>query len=125
ERDKLLLRRVKETGVALAYLNQVGGQDELVFDGASMLADGDGTLHPSAEAFADHWLVADFDPFTRRFQPLRWPVEEEETQDSLCYRALVRATGDYVRKNGFSQVWIGLSGGIDSALTLALAVDAL
>jgi len=125
ERDSLLQRRVEETGVALAYLNQVGGQDDVVFDGGSVLADGDGTLHPSAEVFADHWLLADFDPEARRFQPIDWPAEREETNDSLCYRALVRATRDYVLKNGFSRVWIGLSGGVDSALTLAIAVDAL
>ena len=125
ERDRLLERRAAESRVALAYLNLAGGQDELVFDGASMLADGDGTLHPSAEAFADHWLSADFDPATRRFQPVLWPAEDDESHDSLAYRALVRATRDYVRKNGFEEVWIGLSGGIDSALTLAIAVDAL
>ena len=62
QRDMLLAQRVQETGVAVAYLNAVGGQDELVFDGASVLADGDGGVHPAARAFEDHWLVADFDP---------------------------------------------------------------
>src|SRR5690606_21234952 len=125
KRDALLERRVQETGVAVAYLNLVGGQDELVFDGGSMLADGDGTLHPSAEVFADHWLVADFDPSSRRFSRVQWAEETEETHDALAWRALVRATRDYLGKNGRGRAWLGLSGGLDSAITLAIAVDAL
>jgi NAD+ synthase (glutamine-hydrolysing) len=125
QRDSLLAQRVQETGVALAYLNVVGGQDELVFDGASVLADGDGGVHPAARAFEDHWLVADFDAGTRRFSPVRWPAEEDEGRESLAYRAIVRGIRDYCGKNGFDRVWLGLSGGIDSGLVLALAVDAL
>jgi NAD+ synthase (glutamine-hydrolysing) len=125
QRDALLAQRVQETGVALAYLNVVGGQDELVFDGASVLADGDGGVHPAARAFEDHWLVADFDAGSRRFAPVRWPAEEDEGRESLAYRAIVRGIRDYCGKNGFDRVWLGLSGGIDSGLVLALAVDAL
>ncbi len=130
QRDALLATRVRETGAALAYLNVVGGQDALVFDGASVLADGDGTdgigkIHPAARAFEDHWLVADFDARTRKFAPLDWPAEGDEGRDALAWRAIVRGTRDYCAKNGFDKVWIGLSGGIDSALVLALAVDAL
>ncbi|MCI4567746.1 NAD+ synthase [Lysobacter sp. CFH 32150] len=125
QRDALLAQRVHEGGVALAYLNVVGGQDALVFDGASVLADGDGVVHPAATAFEDHWLVADFDADTRKFAPIHWPIEADESRDALAWRAVVRGTRDYCTKNGFSKVWLGLSGGIDSALVLAIAVDAL
>jgi NAD+ synthase (glutamine-hydrolysing) len=130
QRDALLAQRVQETivdgrGVAVAYLNVVGGQDALVFDGASVLADGDGLVHPAARAFEDHWLLADFDAGTRKFAPIAWPVEADEGRDALAWRAVVRGTRDYCRKNGFSKAWLGLSGGVDSALVLAIAVDAL
>ncbi len=130
QRDALMDMRVRETmvdgrGVALAYLNVVGGQDALVFDGGSVLADGDGAVHPAARAFEEHWLVADYDVATRKFTPVAWPVEEDEGRDGLAWRAVVRGTRDYCLKNGFSKVWLGLSGGIDSAVVLAIAVDAL
>jgi len=131
QRDALLADRVGESrahggrGVAIAYLNVVGGQDSLVFDGASCLADGDGHIHPAAAAFEDHLLVADFDPATRRFERVAWPVETDEQRASLAYRAIVRGTRDYLHKNGFRQALLGLSGGVDSALVLAVAVDAL
>lgn len=125
QRDALLAQRVQETGVALAYLNVVGGQDALVFDGASVVADGDGTVHPAAAAFADQWLVVEFDPDSRRFTPLEWMEDADESRDGLAWRAVVRGTQDYCRKNGFEKVWLGLSGGIDSSLVLAIAVDAL
>ena len=125
QRDALLAARVAETGVGVAYLNVVGGQDAVVFDGASVLADGDGHVHPAARAFEEHWLVAEYDARTRRFAPLDWPVDGDESRDSLAWRAIVRGTRDYCLKNGFDRVWIGLSGGIDSALVLAIAVDAL
>ena len=125
QRDALLAQRVAETGLPIAYLNLVGGQDSLVFDGGSCLADGDGRLHPAAAAFDDHLLIADHDPSTRRFERVHWPVEADEGRQSQACRAIVRGTRDYVRKNGFSQVVLGLSGGVDSALVLALAVDAL
>ena len=125
QRDALLAQRVQETGVALAYLNVVGGQDALVFDGASVVADGDGTVHPAAAAFTDQWLVVEFDPDSRRFTPLEWMEDGDESRDGLAWRAVVRGTRDYCRKNGFEKVWLGLSGGIDSSLVLAIAVDAL
>jgi NAD+ synthase (glutamine-hydrolysing) len=125
QRDALLATRVGESAVALAYLNLVGGQDAVVFDGASVLADGDGRIHPAARAFEDHWLVADFDPATRRFARVLWPEETDESVAGQAYRAVVRGTRDYLRKNGFSRAWLGLSGGVDSALVLAIAVDAL
>ena len=125
QRDTMLEDRARSTGVALAYLNTVGGQDSVVFDGASVVADGDGTVHPAAAAFTEQWLVVDFDPATRRFSPLQWTVDGDESRDGLAWRAVVQGTRDYCRKNGFEKVWIGLSGGIDSALVMAIAVDAL
>jgi NAD+ synthase (glutamine-hydrolysing) len=125
ERDALLLRQAQDNGVALAYLNTVGGQDELVFDGASVLADADGTIHPAACAFEDIWLLVEFLPQTRAFARLQWAEEADESRESLTWRALVRGLRDYLGKNGFRRALLGLSGGIDSAVTLALAVDAL
>ncbi len=125
QRDALLAQRVAETGVALAYLNVVGGQDALVFDGSSVVADGDGNVHPAAAAFTDQWLIVDYDPPSRRFTAVQWIDDGDESRDALAWRAVVRGTRDYCAKNGFQKVWLGLSGGIDSALVLAIAVDAL
>ena len=130
QRDALLAQRTQEVlvdgrGAAIAYLNVVGGQDALVFDGASVVADGDGTVHPAAAAFTDQWLVVDYDAETRRFAPVLWMDDADEGRDALAWRAIVRGIRDYCGKNGFRDVWLGLSGGIDSALVLALAVDAL
>ncbi len=125
ERDALLRQRVRESGVALAYLNVVGGQDELVFDGASVLADGDGREHPAAVAFGDALLVADYAPARRAWQRVQWPQQEDESRLAMTWGALVRGTRDYLHKNGFRNALLGLSGGIDSALVLAIAVEAL
>lgn len=125
QRDALLTQRVRETGAAIAYLNVVGGQDEVVFDGSSVLADGNGFIHANAECFAEHLLLADFDPSVRAFQKHAWVEETDESFESLAYRAMVRGIRDYCGKNGFGKVLLGLSGGVDSALVLALAVDAL
>src|SRR5690606_735563 len=117
--------RTRDTGAAVAYLNLVGGQDSLVFDGASVVADGDGTVHPAAAAFTDQWLVVDYDTAGRRFTPVQWMDDGDESMDALAWRAIVRGIQDYCRKNGFTRAWLGLAGGIDSALVLAVAVDAL
>ena len=130
QRDALLEARTREVrdrggAVGIAYLNTVGGQDGLVFDGASVLADAGGHVHPAARAFEAHWLVTDFDAGSGAFTPVAWPVEEDEGREALAWRAIVLGTRDYCRKNGFDKVWLGLSGGIDSSVVLALAVDAL
>lgn len=125
QRDAVLAARTRESGAAIAYLNVVGGQDALVFDGASVVADGDGTVHPAAAAFVDQWLVVEYDGETRRFMPHVWMDDGDESMDALAWRAVTRGIQDYCRKNGFKKVWLGLSGGIDSALVLALAVDAM
>lgn len=125
ERDALLARRARETGAGIVYLNLVGGQDALVFDGASLVADGDGHVHPAAVAFEEQWLVVEYEPESRRFAPLQWTVDGDESREALAWRAVVRGTRDYCQKNGFKKAWLGLSGGIDSALVLTAAVDAL
>ncbi|PJK00516.1 NAD+ synthase [Lysobacteraceae bacterium NML91-0213] len=125
ERDGMLADRIAETGAAIAYVNVVGGQDALVFDGASLVADGDGSIHPAAVAFADQWLVVDYDAATRRFSPLVWVDDGDESMDALAWRAVTRGIRDYFGKNGFAHAWIGLSGGLDSSVVLAMAVDAL
>jgi NAD+ synthase (glutamine-hydrolysing) len=125
QRDALLAQRVRETGVALAYLNVVGGQDALVFDGASVVAGGNGDISPAASAFTEQWLVVDYDAETRAFTPVQWQDEGDESRDALAWRAVVRGIADYCGKNGFTKTWVALSGGIDSSIVLAMAVDAL
>ncbi|MEO9078432.1 MAG: NAD+ synthase, partial [Rhodanobacter sp.] len=125
EREAVLQTRARETGCAIAYLNLVGGQDEVVYDGSSLLVNGDGTMAARAPAFVDALLWAEFDPASRTLYAENWPVAVDSSREATLYAALVRGTGDYINKNGFSGVLLGLSGGIDSALTLALAVDAL
>ena len=125
EREAVLVARARETGCAIAYLNLVGGQDEVVYDGAALLVDGDGAIAARAPAFVDALLWAEFDPATRRLRAQDWPVAADAAPTATLYAALVRGIRDYIHKNGFPGVLLGLSGGIDSALTLALAVDAL
>ena len=111
------------TGAWIVYVNMVGGQDELVFDGGSMVVSPDGHVVWRAAVFEEDLLVVDVDVEPSQQLEARrpaWPGEPEEV-----YRALVLGTGDYVRKNGFREVVLGLSGGIDSALTATIAVDAL
>ncbi|WP_282267254.1 NAD+ synthase [Stenotrophomonas sp. PS02298] len=125
QRDALLAERSRESGAAIAYVNTVGGQDAVVFDGASVVADGDGTVHPAAVAFTEEMLVVEYNVAGRNFMPLRWIDDGDESMDALAWRAVTRGIQDYCGKNGFSKIWLGLSGGIDSALVLAMAVDAL
>jgi NAD+ synthase (glutamine-hydrolysing) len=125
EREIALSARARETGCPIAYLNLVGGQDEVVYDGASLLVNGDGSIAARAAAFVDALLWVEFDAATRRLHAQNWPVAVDSSVEATLYAALVRGTRDYIDKNGFGGVLLGLSGGIDSALTLALAVDAL
>ena len=124
QRAELLSRRARENEVAIAYVNVVGGQDDLVFDGGSLLVEPDGRIAAQAPSMADLLLIAEYDNQTRRFNADQWP-DVEESVESRVYAALVRGIRDYVDKNKFSGVLLGLSGGIDSSLVLALAVDAL
>ncbi len=147
EREQMLAARAADNGVVVCYLNMTGGQDELVFDGMSVIILPDGTVAARGSAFAEGLIVADVDipgcdgasseggeeipavplasalrgcPGEPRRALAAGPDELEE-----IYGALVLGTRDYVRKNGFSKAVLGLSGGIDSALAFAIACDAL
>ena len=161
QRERMIATRAADHGIYVAYLNTVGGQDELVFDGASVICGPDGTVIARAPAFEDCLLVADLDSdavFRQRlrdarprkehpgilaaigqpqvtvvsqlgFAAPRNPVSPaiqpalDDTEE--IYQALVVGTRDYVRKSGFHSALVGLSGGIDSALTATIAADAL
>lgn len=139
ERLEVLRDRVAESGCALVYVNQVGGQDELVFDGASLVLDATGSVVASARQFREELLVADLDidvaglsckdatPATSRAVALesQTPTAPVLGDVEEVYEALVLGTRDYLAKNGFHDAVIGLSGGIDSSLVAAIAVDAL
>ena len=144
QRLAVLADRTSETGCAVVYVNQVGGQDELVFDGASLVVHGDGRVAASARQFVEEVLVCDLqldaDPFpsdppaarisvsasTRASQgSLTNPVAPVLDPVAEVYEALVLGTRDYLGKNGFTDAVIGLSGGIDSSLVAAVAVDAI
>lgn len=122
ERADLLAAQARRSGVPVVYLNLVGGQDELVFDGESMVFDATGQLIFRAPQFKEELFFVDVE--IGRDQPAS-EVRPRMSPEEEVYTALVTGLGDYVRKNGFSEVVIGLSGGIDSALTCAIAVDAL
>ncbi|GLW10607.1 NAD+ synthase [Microtetraspora sp. NBRC 13810] len=156
-RLELVARRAREAGCALAYVNQVGGQDELIFDGDSIVVGADGELIARAAQFCEQLLIADLElpeaapdaepgehPFTAgdgstitverlRLDAARPAAREPEPPavarrlDDLeeVYSALVLGVRDYVAKNGFQSVILGLSGGIDSALTATIAADAI
>lgn len=121
QRTALLQRQAIANQCAIAYVNLVGGQDELVFDGDSMLVDAAGNIGFRAEAFVDGVFVEEWGVDAGEAKA----IEPSLATIPLIYKALTTGIRDYVRKNGFSRVLLGLSGGIDSALVLALAVDAL
>ena len=121
DRADVLRDRVAETGANVVYVNAVGGQDELVFDGGSLLMTADGDIACRAAMFEEDLLVVTVDDAGVSADPRPdWPGDAEEV-----YCALVLGTRDYVRKNGFREVVLGLSGGIDSALVATIAADAL
>ncbi len=152
-RERMLATRAADSHSAVVYVNQVGGQDELVFDGGSLVFDHEGALLARAAQFAEDLMVVDvpippvyrkrlLDPRGRatdallpivevsqtpvvRDEPLAAPVADALDPDQELYDALVLGTRDYCRKNGFEDVVIGLSGGIDSTLVAAIATDAL
>jgi len=125
EREDLVRMRAREHGVPILYANLVGGQDELVFDGGSFVVDASGKVTHRAPFFEEASLLVDIELETGP-RPLTGLVAElPEPYEEAVYRALVLGVRDYVRKNGFQGAVLGLSGGIDSALTLVVAVDAL
>ena len=119
DRIEVLRARTAETGLPILYVNMVGGQDELVFDGGSIGINGDGALAFRAPVFEEGVYVAGFNG---RFVG---QIAAEEPEEAAVYKGLVQATRDYVERNGFPGALIGLSGGIDSALVAAIAADAL
>jgi NAD+ synthase len=125
QRYEVARDRVQETGLPLAYLNQVGGQDELVFDGASFVLNDNGALAMQMPAWEVAIGVTEWRREKGRWRCLPGERAEVEEGDAANYLACVTGLRDYVDKNGFPGVVLGLSGGVDSALTAALAVDAL
>jgi NAD+ synthase (glutamine-hydrolysing) len=123
-RKALLERKASENRVSIVYVNLVGGQDELVFDGGSMVYDHSGTLKVEIPQFTNGLFPVDF-LCEHHCQPVSQPLPEEPSLEANVYNALVTGVRDYVNKNGFKSVVLGLSGGIDSAVTLAVAADAL
>ena len=126
EREEVARARIREVGLPLAYVNLVGGQDELVFDGNSFVMDAAGEVVLRAPPFEEGTWVAEFTRDSRgHVVPRPAAVAPELADEASVYRALVLGVRDYVGKHGFPGVVIGVSGGVDSALTLAIAVDAL
>ena len=143
-REEMLRERCQQTGAAIAFCGQVGGQDELVFDGHSLVLDAGGAIVARASQFEPELLICDIEPAAREVSdpgaadvlasaaaaqaagvPLQARVAEALDDDEAVYRALVLGTRDYTDKNGFPGVVLGLSGGVDSALVACVAVDAL
>ncbi|TLY60397.1 MAG: NAD+ synthase, partial [Gammaproteobacteria bacterium] len=125
EREHIVRARVQDVGIPLAYVNLVGGQDELVFDGNSFVVDAEGAVVMRAPAFEEGTYTVDFVRHGRLVVPQPGDIEPELSDEGSIYSALVLGVRDYVNKHGFPGVVMGLSGGVDSALTLAIAVDAL
>lgn len=118
KRVDILKQRIKETALPIVYVNLIGGQDELVFDGGSMVLDSNGNMVLQAPFFKEDLAVTGGN--------IAPPLQTHNSTDTqTIYNALTLGTRDYIRKNGFPGALIGLSGGIDSALTLAIAADAL
>lgn len=121
QREDIVCQQAKDAEIPLVYVNLIGGQDELVFDGASFVVDAQGKVVFRAEEFEEQVTVVEFDgnkPIKNTCSPLYNEISSE-------YKALVLGVRDYVYKNGFKGAILGLSGGIDSALVLAIATDAL
>jgi len=124
EREQLLRERVNETGLSIIYLNLIGGQDELVFDGNTMVMDEDGNIVCRAESFHEDLNIVEVSKDTHRIIS-KGPLADLPNDEESIYKALILGIQDYAYNNGFDGAVIGLSGGIDSAMTLAIAVDAL
>ena len=123
ERVQVLQQRARENQCPVLYLNMVGGQDELVFDGESLVVDHRGEVLLRAAAFET--AIEFVDVSDSKITPVYDRTTKALAEEDAVYRALVLGVEDFVYKNGFKGVVIGLSGGVDSALTLAIAVDAL
>ncbi len=124
-REELLAQRAIEGNMPIAYVNLVGGQDELVFDGGSMLVDASGKLISRMQTYVEDLAYSEIAFQDQVSIKCTGEVVPERSQYESIYEALVLGVRDYVNKNGFKGVLLGLSGGIDSGLTLPIAVDAL
>ena len=124
-REAVVRKRIDETGIPVIYLNMVGGQDELVFDGGSFAMDAAGELRFRAPAFAEGMHSIVLRGASKGVVPDAGPCADRLPTEQSVYSALVTGTRDYVLKHGFPGVVIGLSGGIDSALVLSIACDAI
>ncbi len=125
EREEVMAQRVADVRIPIIYVNQVGGQDELVFDGRSFVMDGDGQVIQRAPAFEEGLFLVELDFDGEMATPHLGEMAPILGDEAAVYQALVLGVRDYIEKNGFRGVVLGLSGGIDSALTLAIAVDAI
>lgn len=125
ERANIAVARVVESGLPLLYVNQVGGQDELVFDGASFALNADRTLAMQFPGFQERVRLTVWERFANGWRCIEAPLAERIEGDEADYAACVLGLRDYVTKNGFPGVVLGLSGGVDSAICAAMAVDAL
>lgn len=124
-RVQLGVQRVVESGLPFVYLNQVGGQDELIFDGGSFALGADRALKAKLASFAEQVATIEFRRGASGWECQPGPIAPEMSDIESIYRAMVLGLRDYVNKTGFPSVVIGLSGGVDSAITAAVAADAL
>jgi len=128
KREEVVSQCAKEFNCAVAYCNLVGGQDELVFDGRSMFADSTGKIKTCAKAFDEDLLIADVIPTIDgavQVKPIQPAGQQPANLLDEAYQALVLGTRDYALKNGFKKIMLGVSGGVDSSVTAAIAVAAL
>jgi NAD+ synthase (glutamine-hydrolysing) len=125
QREGAVRQRIAESGIPIVYLNMVGGQDELVFDGGSFAMDVDGSVVSRAHPFEESLRVVTLEADGAAVRPQPATIVPLQEKEESVYEALVCGTRDYVEKNGFPGVILGLSGGIDSALVMTIAADAL
>jgi NAD+ synthase (glutamine-hydrolysing) len=124
-REDIARARIKDTGLPIVYVNMLGGQDELIFDGGSFAMNAAGEVVQRALPFKEQLYAIDIDVIDGKAVPRHGHIEPELSEEASVYNALVLGVRDYVTKHRFPGAVLGLSGGIDSALTLAIAVDAL
>jgi NAD+ synthase (glutamine-hydrolysing) len=124
-RERVVRERVRDCGLPVVYVNMLGGQDELVFDGGSFVMDASGEVVQRLAPFKEALEIAEIELIDGKARPKRGHIEPDLSEEASVYSALVLGVRDYVGKHGFPGVVLGLSGGIDSALTLTIAVDAL
>lgn len=124
-REDVVRARVKDTGLPVVYVNMLGGQDELVFDGGSFVMNAQGEVVQREAPYVEGLFPVDIDLIDGRVVPRPGHIEPPLSEEASVYNALVMGVHDYVGKHRFPGIVLGLSGGIDSALTLAIAVDAL